>query len=212
MSSFWESGVSAVSGAVERLRRALHFGAMPNSWANQRRRVSLPMTTSKARSAKARVSVDSPAARNFSNSSRCGVSWAVAWLRGCRTWVTASASVRGGGVVNSERLGGRWVMIGSWYAQRAGSATVAARYQSKPKGLDVGVIPHCFLLILVTRWVGHSGYLVDLSYSWMSWLNSSAGSSCECLDYGEYLEWVRSGVLSDVCSISSGWIYGGGGC
>jgi hypothetical protein len=66
-------------------------------------------------------------------------------------------------------------VIGERYAQHQGGARGAPHAQSKRQRLDVGVIPHCFLLVLVDRLVGLSGYFVDFRFSWLGWFVGSVG-------------------------------------
>ena len=187
-------------------------GLRPNSRWSHRRIVSRPISMPINRKPPTNDSADSPAWANRSNSSRCGSNWAVAWLRGCRAWDTAWVSVVGRTVASEEWMGSDMGADEAQYTWWSGRARGAPRAQSKRQRLDVGVIPHCFLLVLVDQRVGYSGFVVDVSFSWMSWLNFSVGSSCEYFVVGEYVEWLKSGVLSDVWLMSSGWIYGGGGC
>jgi hypothetical protein len=193
-------------------RRDRLAGLRPSSRWSHRRIVSRPISMPIRRRPPTNDSADSPAWASRSNSSRCGSNWAVAWLRGCRAWATAWDSVVGRAVASGEWMGSDMGADGAQYAWWSGGARGAPRAQSKRQRLDVGVIPHCFLLVLVARWVGRSGFVGDYSFSRMSWLNSLVCSSFGCFAFGECVERLRSCVLSDICSISLGRVYGGVRC
>lgn len=145
----------------------------PTSRRSHRRIVSRPILTPIKPNPVARVSADSPAWASRSNSSRCGSSCAVAWLRGCRAWATAWASVVGRGVVSGEWMGCDMVADGSRYTWWLGRARGAPGAHSKRKRLDVGVLPYFFVLflfselssfldLLVNWFIGLVGFLVIL--------------------------------------------------
>lgn len=137
-------------------------GLRPNSRSSQRRMVSRPISMPSSRSPDARVSGESPAWCRRSSSSRCDVSCAVAWLRGCRTCSTAWAKVVGRGGVSEEYAGSDMGADGEWYEQRAVSASGAVGSWSKRKRLDVGVLPHFFVLFLL----GESGFFLGSFVGW----------------------------------------------
>lgn len=153
---------SAVGGIKRRAprrdawRRLVRFlGVWPISRLSHVRNASREICTSSAVSASARVSTDSPSRRKRSSSSRCGASFTVARLRGCRACATASAKVCGRPVAVRERAVAKWeftggdsVMMQSPYLWSPGSATGAGRNWSKRKRLDVGVLTYSFLFIL----------------------------------------------------------------
>jgi hypothetical protein len=81
-----------------------------------------------------------------------------------------------------------------------------------PKGLDVGVIPHCFLLVLVDRLIGFSGFMSDLRFGWIGWLIFFVGSWVRWFGFGELVESLGSGFQVGSWSHDLGWVSGGGGC
>jgi hypothetical protein len=101
---------------------------------------------------------------------------------------------------------------GDWYEQRAVSASGAVGSWSKRQRLDVGVILHCFLLVLVIRLVGFSGFLSELSFGWIGWLKFSVGSWVKWFVFGELVESLGSGFQVDSWPYNLGWVCGGGGC
>jgi hypothetical protein len=101
---------------------------------------------------------------------------------------------------------------GDWYEQRAVSASGAVGSSSKRQRLDVGVIPHCFLLVLVDRLIWVSGFLGDLRFGWIGWLKFSVGSWVRWFVIGELLESLGSGFQIGPWSLNLGWVSGGGGC
>lgn len=193
-------------------RRDRLAGLRPSSRWSHCRIVSRPISMPINRRPPTNDSADSPAWASRSNSSRCGSNWAVAWLRGCRAWATAWDSVVGRAVASGEWMGSDMGADGAQYAWWSGRARGAPRAQSKRQRLDVGVIPHCYLLVLVARMVVCSGFVADLSFSRMSWVRFSVGLRCECFAFGERVERLGSGVLSGACWISLGRVYGGVGC
>ncbi len=181
---------------------------------SQRRMVSRPILMPISPKPMASVSAESPASASRSNSSRCGSSCAVAWLRGCRDWATAWASVVGRGVVGGEWMGNDMVLDGPLYAWWSGRARGAPRAHSKRKRLDVGVLPYFFVLFLL----GNSA----------CFLSSCIGSFIrlvDCLDFGFGIlvelvsldlwfhrfsvHFSAREVLGFVCPSS---VVGGGGC
>lgn len=128
------------------LRRAFRRG---NWRLSQSRSASAEISTPRPRNAVASTSTESPSRRSRSSSSRCASSCAVF---GCRTWRTLAA--------NSASVGGaigvalRWscgVSVVMWerYSERLRSAMGVGLDQSKPLGLDVGVLTYAFLLFEV---------------------------------------------------------------
>ena len=202
------AGWPAPGFAVRLLRLA---GLRPSSQSSQRRMVSRPISMPSSRRPDARVSGESPAWCRRSSSSRCDVSCAVAWLRGCRTCSTAWAKVVGRGGVSEEYAGSDMGADGEWYEQRAVSASGAVGPWSTRKRLDVGVLPHFFVLFLL----GEAGFFLGLSVGWCIGL-------VDCLVFvgGVIVElaYLRSwfpGLLGRFLSrfsLGSGLIFGGGGC
>ena len=136
-------------------------GLRPSSCWSHRRIVSRPIWIPIRRSPPTSDSADSPAALSRSNSSRCASSCAVAWLRGCRAWATAWASVVGRAVVGVVWMGNDMGVIGERYAQRSGSARGAVWVPSKRKRLDVGVLTYFFLLFWLGEVSSSYGFFVD---------------------------------------------------
>lgn len=197
----------SVAAFAARLRRLA--GLRPSSRSSQRRMVSRPISMPSRRKPDARVSGESPAWCRRSNSSRYGFSCAVAWLRGCRTCSTAWANVVGRGGVSVEYAGSDMGADGEWYEQRAVSASGAVGSWSKRQRLDVGVIPLCFLLVLVDRLTGLSGWFVDLRFGWLDWF---VGLSWMLFVFGGFVEWLSLVILSEFCWGALDWFSGGGGC
>ena len=135
-------------------------GLRPSSLWSHRRMVSRPISIPISRSPPTSDSADSPAALSRSNSSRCASSCAVAWLRGCRAWATAWASVVGRAVVGEVWMGNDMGVIGERYAQRSGGARGAPRAHSKRKRLDVGVLTYFFLLFWLSELSSFFGFFV----------------------------------------------------
>lgn len=187
-------------------------GLRPSSRWSHRRIVSRPISMPINRRPPTSDSADSPAWASRSNSSRCGSNWAVAWLRGCRTWATAWDSVVGRAVASGEWMGSDMGADEAQYMWWSGRARGAPRAQSKRQRLDVGVIPHCFLLVLVDRLIWFSGFLGGFEFGWIGWLKFSVGSWFEWFVFGELVESLSSGFQVGPCSLNSGWVYGGGEC
>lgn len=142
----YETGLPVAEPSPMGLRRTLRFGLAPISQASQRRMVSRPILMPINPSPMARLSAELPSRARRSNSSRCGSSLAVAWLRGWRDWATAWANVSGELGASGECVGNDMVAIGSPYAWWLGGARGAPKARSKRKRLDVGVLPYCFVL------------------------------------------------------------------
>jgi hypothetical protein len=141
----------------------------PRCWRSHRRMVSRPIPIPMSRRPPTKDSAEAPARLNRSNSSRCGSSRTVAWLRGCRACATAWASVVGGVVTDGERTGNDMGADGSLYAWWSGGARGAPGAHSKRIRLDVGVLYSCFVLFL----------LDDLSHRWgsiLAWVVFSLAS------------------------------------
>ena len=133
------------------LRRTLRrrTGLCPSSRLSHSRKASGEMSTLRPRNAMASTSTESPARRSRSSSSRCGSSCAVFGCFKWRAFATNSASVGGGvGAMSWWASGGEGVM---WerYSERLRSAMGVVLDQSKPRGLDVGVLTHAFLSFFV---------------------------------------------------------------
>jgi|GEM_PF-2660411 len=128
------------------VRRVLRRG----NWRfSHSRKASEEISTPRPRNAMASTSTESPSRRSRSNSSRCASSCAVFGCFGWRAFATNSASVGGGvGAISWWASGGEGVM---WerYSERLCSAMGVGLDQSKPRGLDVGVLTHAFLLFFV---------------------------------------------------------------
>jgi hypothetical protein len=206
------TGVDSGAGRMPLFRRLTGF--LPSWSCSHRRRVSRPISIPISRRPPTSDSADSPAWASRSNSSRCASSCAVAWLRGCRAWATAWASVVGRAVVSGEWMGSDMVASGSLYAWWLGRARGAPKAHSKRKRLDVGVLPYFFLLFLfselssffsfVVSWfiglvdfvVFHFLVLVELVYL-SSWFLSLVGRFLSRFFYSSY---------------SQSLVTGGGGC
>ena len=115
-------------------------------------------------------------------------------------------------MLDEEWMGSDMVLDEAWYACWSGDARVAPEAQSKRQRLDVGVIPHCFLLVLVGRLVGFLGFLSELSFGWVGWLILFVGSWVRWFVFGELVESLGSGFQVGSSSHHLGWVYGGGGC
>ncbi len=149
------NGVAASAGFLALFRR--FCGLVPNCCCNQRRIVSRPISMPISCNPAASASTDSPACRRRIKSALCGSNWAVAWLRGCRAWATAWASVVGrmgtiGSCVRSDM-----VTVGERYVWWSGSATGAPQAHSKRQRLDVGVLPYLFLFVFGGYFGGQIG-------------------------------------------------------
>jgi hypothetical protein len=137
------------SSLVPVLRRRI--GLCPSSRLSQSRRASSEIATPSPRNAVASTSTESPARRSRSSSSRCGSRCTVFRSRSWRARAAKSASVGG-------EVGAGWwldcvgaVVMWERYVERARSAMGVVLDQSKPKGLDVGVLTSWFLLIFPHR-------------------------------------------------------------
>ncbi len=209
---------SAVTGAdseterIDCLRRLASF--LPNCCCSHRRMVSRPISMPISRKPPTSDSADSPARLKRSNSSRCGSSCAVAWLRGCRAWATAWASVVGRGVVNGEWMGNDMGAIASFYMWWSGSARGAPEAQSKRKRLDVGVLPYFFVLFFL----GESGFILGSLIGWfislLDFLVFVSGVSVELVSLSL---WFHRFSAHFACRIILGsfgpsLVVGGGGC
>lgn len=202
------AGWPAPGFAVRLLRLA---GLRPSSQSSQRRMVSRPISMPSSRRPDARVSGESPAWCRRSSSSRCDVSCAVAWLRGCRTCSTAWAKVVGRGGVSEEYAGSDMGADGEWYEQRAVSASGAVGSWSKRKRLDVGVLPYCFVFSLLNE----AGFFLGSFIGWFIELVDSlvfVGSVfVELVDSSRWFVGFIGHFLSRF-SLCSGLIFGGVGC
>jgi len=128
------------------LRRTLRrrTGLCPSSRLSHSRKASGEMSTPRPRNAMANTSTESPARRSRNSSSRCASSCAVFGCFGWRAFATNSASVGGGvGAISWCASGSEGVM---WerYSERLRSAMGVVLDQSKPRGLDVGVLTSAF--------------------------------------------------------------------
>ena len=183
----------------------------PNSCCSHLRMVSRPISIPINRRPPTSDSADSPAWLNRSNSSRCGSSCAVAWLRGCRAWATAWASVVGRGGVSGEWMGNDMVANGAHYAWWSGRARGAPRAQSKRKRLDVGVLPYFFVIFSL----GEAGSFWDLFVGWfmglVDFLVFGFGVFVGLVSLSRCFAGFIGHFLSR-SSLGSGLIFGGGGC
>ncbi len=217
----------AAAGAGVRDRDNAGFrllaGLRSDCWSSQRRKVSRPISMPSNRKPPTSDSTESPAWRSRSNSSRWTSSCAVAWLRGCRDWATAWASVVGGGGFDKECMGNDWVSNEARYADRTRIARGAPEAHSKRKRLDVGVSSYAFVFILVDDFGSFIGFLLHWLIRWLVSLSLYWGSFVEWLLNCSWVEslglvaWVRSlnGILSG--SVRHYWaelrmFTGGGGC
>ena len=137
----WRAGTRAVL-----LRRAFLRG---NWRLSQSRSASAEMSTPRPRNAVARTSTESPSRRSRRSSSRCGSSCAVFGCRAWRAFAASSASVSGVPGAISWCACGSEVVIRERYSERLWSAMGVGLDQSKPRGLDVGVLHYAFLLYFV---------------------------------------------------------------
>ncbi len=210
------AGWPAPGFAVRLLRLA---GLRPSSQSSQRRMVSRPISMPSSRRPDARVSGESPAWCRRSSSSRCDVSCAVAWLRGCRTCSTAWAKVVGRGVISGEYAGSDMGADGERYVRHPGGARGAPQAHSKRKRLDVGVLPYCFVLFLLDElshlWCSLVGWLSELVDSLSFGFRSLVkwwwcGSLVEPLELDSSV--VYSGEYWGRSSCAHGLVSGGGGC
>jgi hypothetical protein len=151
-------GVVADAGAratgitsVDRLNRILRrrIGLDPSSRLSHRRNASGEISTPRPRNALASTSTESPSRRSRSSSSRCGSSCAVVGCFGWRAFATNSASVGGGVGVMLWCASGSEGVMWARYSERLRCAMGVGLDQSKPRGLDVGVLTHAFLLFFV---------------------------------------------------------------
>ena len=139
-SSAWRSNLKRT------LRR--RTGLCPSSRLSHSRKASAEMSTPRPRNAMASTSTESPARRSRSSSSRCASSCVVFGCFGWRAFATNSASVGGGFGAMSWWAGGGEGVMWERYSERLRSAMGVVLDQSKPRGLDVGVLAFCFIWIL----------------------------------------------------------------
>ena len=124
------------------VRRVLRRG----NWRfSHSRNASEEISTPRPRNAMASTSTESPSRRSRSNSSRCASSCAVFGCFGWRAFATNSASVGGGVEAISWCASGSEGVMWERYSERLRSAMGVVLDQFKPRGLDVGVLPHGFL-------------------------------------------------------------------
>lgn len=109
-------------------------------------------------------------------------------------------------------MGSDMVLDEEWYECWSSDARGASGAQSKRQRLDVGVIPHCFLLVLVDRLIWFSGFLSDFEFGWLDWFVGSVDLSWVLFVYGRFVEWLGSSVLSEFCWSNLDWFSGGDGC
>lgn len=176
--------------------------------------VSRPISIPISRRPPTSVSADSPAWANRSNSSRCGSSCAVAWLRGCRAWATAWASVVGREVMSGEWMGNDMGANAAQYVWWSGSARGAPRAHSKRKRLDVGVLPYFFVLFLLDE----SGFILGSLIGWFIWLvdflDFVLGVSVELVPLSYWVHWFDVHFPGRVVLgfFGPSFAAGGGGC
>ena len=168
-----ETGVVAAAGAgttgatMVGLKRTLRrrIGLCPSSRFSHSRRASGEISTPRPLNAMASTSTESPARRSRSSSSRCAPSCAVFGCFGWRAFATNSASVGGGvGAISWCASGSEGVM---WerYSERLRCAMGLDLDQSKPRGLDVGVLTSAFSWFFVIM-----GRSVKRLLSWSRWI------------------------------------------
>lgn len=194
-------------------RRLCLAGRRPSSRANQSRSVSRPISIPNERSAAMSVSTDSPACRSRSRSSRCGSSWIVARLRGCRARSTASSRLDGRMGVVGWCPGSDMVIDGEWYVWRRGGARDTPGARSKRKRLDVGVIIPSFHFVF-PLWLSFSVHRLG---SWfIEWRAFHVSLRClwgECFGSDSWPGVVRRSFPdSRVCALDTRLVFGGGRC
>ncbi len=151
--------LAAMLRASRRVRAFLRLtGVCPNSRLSHNRRASSETATPSLRSPAPIAATDSPARRSRSSSSRCASSCNAFGFFGQRDCATSSVKVSFTVGAISERGGDESGVMRERYAKRSGSAMGAVWEQSKPQGLDVGVLTSWFLLILPRRF-GHRRFL-----------------------------------------------------
>lgn len=148
----WPGGDTGAGSWIEGARAVLpRFILLLGNWRlSQSRSASAEISTPRPRNAVASTSTESPSRLSRSSSSRCVSSCAVF---GCRTWralAANSASVGGAAGAMSWCAGGSEVVMWERYAERCGSAMGVVLGQSKPRGLDVGVLTYAFLWFFVS--------------------------------------------------------------
>ena len=200
------------------VRRVLRRG---NWRLSHSRNASEEISTPRPRNAMASTSTESPSRRSRSNSSRCASSCAVFGCFGWRAFATNSASVGGGvGAISWCASGSEGVM---WerYSERLRSAMGVVLDQSKPRGLDVGVLTYpflsffvisfssCRLLLQSGLWILPLVEVIRLRFD--DWVRSL--SLCRFVHFDEWEKMVMRGSGG---SISDSWRSfrwnGGGAC
>jgi hypothetical protein len=100
------------------------------------------------------------------------------------------------------------------YAQHQGGARGAPRAQSKRKRLDVGVLPHCFVLFLLDKTVFVSGLFVGWFIELVDCLIFVRGVFVKLVDLSRWLPGFIGhslrGFIVGFCD--PGLVAGGGGC
>jgi hypothetical protein len=212
--------LASCSKAAGILRDRFRRGCFaPSCRWSQRRNVSWPISVPMSRRPPTRDSTDSPAWRNRSNSSRWTSSFAVARLRGQRTWATASVKLKGRMGGNAVVVGSDMEAIGQYCSWWMGGARGADGEWSKRQRLDVGVLPYCFVLVLRDqvshRWCsfvdGWSELAVrlgaEIHFMVREWWPASLDG------VGEMASWIGSlGVCQDRLPIERSVIPGGLEC
>lgn len=186
----------------------------PRCWRSHRRMVSRPISIPMSRRPPTNDSADAPARLNRSNSSRCGSSRTVAWLRGCRACATAWASVVGGVVTDWEWPGNDMGADGALYAWWSGGARGAPGAHSKRIRLDVGVLPYFFVLFLLAESVYSLSSFIGWFIRLVDFLGFVFGVIVELVVLSFWFDWLVFGFGGRVLLLSFGpsLAAGGGGC
>jgi len=189
-------GVAARRSNLTRVLRRL-IGMCPSSRLSHRRKASSEIATPRPRNAVARTSTESPSRRSRSSSSRCASSCAVFRSRSRRALAANSTSVGGAVGAVSWLDCGDSVVMWERYAERCGSAMGVVLDQSKPRGLDVGVLTYGFLF-----WIcdGFGSLRLLLSLSLLS--RRMVGSFF--FGFDELVHWLRFYFFIEVNFV--GWI------
>ena len=191
-----DAGARATGITTVRLNRTLcrRIGLDPSSRLSHRRKASGEISTPRPRNAIASTSTESPSRRSRSSSSRWGSSCAVFGCFGWRAFATNSASVGGRVGVMLWCASGSEGVMWARYSERLRSAMGVDLDQSKPRGLDVGVLTSAFLLFFVI-----TGRLVKRLLSWSRWIRRRVDELPL-----RFEGIVRSVSLNDVPASSSG--------
>jgi len=208
-------------GLKRTLRRRL--GLDPSSRLSHSRKASGEISTPRPRNALASTSTESPSRRSRSSSSRCGSSRAVFGRFGCRTFATKSASVGGGVGVMLWCASGSEGVMWARYSERLRSAMGVDLDQSKPRGLDVGVLTYAFLLFFVISfsscrlllqsglWILPLVEVIRLRFG--NWIQSLSLGRFVFVHFDEWVQVVIRGSNRSISvSLSSFGLIGDGSC